>query len=110
MNHCNFSELTTVFLRLGLTAFGGPVAHIAMMRSEFVDKRRWLTNDEFLKLFAVTNLIPGPNSTEMAIHLGYKMRWCYWTHIGRSQFYSSSVNHRVQHRVGVRKVRRYTRT
>ena len=43
-----------------------------MMRSEFVDKRRWLTNDEFLELFAATNLIPGPNSTEIALHLGYK--------------------------------------
>jgi len=72
VKQCNFLELTAVFLRLGLTAFGGPLAHIAMMRNEFVDKRRWLTNDEFLELIAATNLIPGPNSTEMAIHLGYK--------------------------------------
>ena len=65
-------ELTGLFLRLGLTAFGGPAAHIAMMRDEVVERRRWLTDSEFLDLLAATNLIPGPNSTEMAIHLGYR--------------------------------------
>ena len=62
--------ITLLFLRLGLTAFGGPAAHIAMMRHEFVTRRRWLTDRRFLDLLGVTNLIPGPNSTEMAIHLG----------------------------------------
>ncbi len=65
-------ELATLFLRLGVTAFGGPAAHIAMMRDEVVERRQWLTDAEFLDLLAATNLIPGPNSTEMAIHLGYK--------------------------------------
>ena len=65
-------ELAGLFLRLGITAFGGPAAHIAMMRDEVVERRRWLTDAEFLDLLAATNLIPGPNSTEMAIHLGYK--------------------------------------
>ncbi len=65
-------ELATLFLRLGVTAFGGPAAHIAMMRDEVVDRRRWLTDKEFLDLVAATNLIPGPNSTELAIHLGYR--------------------------------------
>ena len=65
-------ELATLFLRLGVTAFGGPAAHIAMMRDEVVDRRKWLTDAEFLDLLAATNLIPGPNSTEMAIHLGYR--------------------------------------
>ena len=64
--------LATLFLRLGVIAFGGPAAHIAMMRDEVVDRRRWLTDREFLDLVAATNLIPGPNSTEMAIHLGYR--------------------------------------
>lgn len=61
----------TLFLRMGLTAFGGPAAHIAMFRDEVVSRRKWLSDSEFLDLLAATNLIPGPNSTEMAIHLGY---------------------------------------
>ena len=65
-------ELAALFLRLGITAFGGPAAHIAMMRDEVVDRRRWLSDKEFLDLVAATNLIPGPNSTELAIHLGYR--------------------------------------
>ena len=65
-------ELAVLFLRLGVTAFGGPAAHIAMMRDEVVDRRRWLSDKEFLDLVAATNLIPGPNSTELAIHLGYR--------------------------------------
>jgi len=63
-------ELALLFLRLGVTAFGGPVAHIAMMEDEVVRRRGWLTHAEFLDLLGVTNLIPGPNSTEMAIHIG----------------------------------------
>ena len=65
-------ELAGLFLRLGVTAFGGPAAHIAMMRDEVVERRRWLTDNEFLDLLGATMLIPGPNSTEMAIHLGYR--------------------------------------
>ena len=68
----SLAELATLFLRLGVTAFGGPAAHVAMMRDEVVDRRKWLTDAEFLDLLAATNLIPGPNSTEMAIHLGYR--------------------------------------
>lgn len=66
------TELSRLFLRLGLTAFGGPAAHIAMMRQEVVERHRWLTDREFLDLLAATNLIPGPNSTEMAIHVGFR--------------------------------------
>ena len=65
-------ELAALFLRLGITAFGGPAAHIAMMRTEVVERLKWLSDREFLDLLAATNLIPGPNSTEMAIHLGYR--------------------------------------
>ncbi|MDR7486186.1 MAG: chromate efflux transporter [Armatimonadota bacterium] len=65
-------EVITLFFRLGCTAFGGPAAHIAMMRDEVVRRRRWLTDQEFLDLVGATNLIPGPNSTEMAIHVGYR--------------------------------------
>ncbi len=67
----SLGEVAAVFLRLGLTAFGGPAAHIAMMRRELVERRRWLTDDAFLDLLAVANLLPGPSSTEMAIFLGY---------------------------------------
>ncbi len=63
-------ELAGVFLKLGVTAYGGPAAHIAMMQQEAVDRRRWLSQQSFLDLIGATNLIPGPNSTEMAIHLG----------------------------------------
>jgi chromate transporter len=66
----NLTELAGLFLKLGFTAFGGPAAHIAMMHDEVVERRKWLQDDEFLDLIGATNLIPGPNSTEMAIHLG----------------------------------------
>lgn len=66
-------EVALLFLRLGVTAFGGPAAHIAMMEDEVVRRRRWLSGQEFLDLVGATNLIPGPNSTELAIHIGYRM-------------------------------------
>ncbi|CAM4438046.1 chromate efflux transporter [Corallococcus exiguus] len=68
----SLGEVARVFLRLGLTAFGGPAAHIAMMEDELVRRRRWLPREEFLDLLGATNLIPGPNSTELAIHLGHR--------------------------------------
>lgn len=63
-------ELARLFLKLGFLAFGGPAAHVAMMREEVVTRRRWMDDQEFLDLVGATNLIPGPNSTELAIHLG----------------------------------------
>jgi chromate transporter len=63
-------ELAVLFLRLGTTAMGGPAAHIAMMEDEVVRRRRWMTHERFLDMLGVCNLIPGPNSTEMAIHIG----------------------------------------
>jgi chromate transporter len=65
-------ELALAFLRLGTTAFGGPVAHIAMMEQEFVRRRAWLSREEFLDLVGAAVLIPGPSSTELAIYLGYR--------------------------------------
>jgi chromate transporter len=64
-------ELAQVFFKLGIIGFGGPAAHIAMMEDEVVKRRGWLTREHFLDLIGATNLIPGPNSTEMAIHVGY---------------------------------------
>ena len=64
-------EVARVFLGLGLIGFGGPAAHIALMEDEVVRRRRWLRREEFLDLLGATNLIPGPNSTEMAIHVGF---------------------------------------
>ncbi|QEI42903.1 putative chromate transport protein [Dolichospermum sp. UHCC 0315A] len=74
MNNLSFNRLTQVaklFLKLGIIGFGGPVAHIAMIEDEVVKRRQWLTQEHFLDLLGVTNLIPGPNSTEIAIHIGY---------------------------------------
>ncbi len=65
-------ELAAVFAKLGATAFGGPAAHIALMEAEVVRRRAWLRREEFLDLLGATNLIPGPNSTEMAIHVGHR--------------------------------------
>ena len=65
-------EVARVFLRLGLTTFGGPAAHIAAMEDEFVQRRGWVTRGEFVDLVSAANLVPGPNSTELAIHLGFR--------------------------------------
>jgi len=64
-------EVALLFLRLGAVAFGGPAAHIAMFRDEVVTRRKWISNQHFLDLLGATNLIPGPNSSEMALHVGY---------------------------------------
>lgn len=65
-------ELALLFLKLGTIAFGGPAAHIAMMEDEVVRRRKWLSREKFLDLLGATNLIPGPNSTELAIHIGHQ--------------------------------------
>jgi len=67
-------ELALVFLQLGTTAFGGPAAHIAMMENEFVRKRGWISQSEFLDRLAAASLIPGPSSTEVAIFIGHSKR------------------------------------
>lgn len=64
-------DLARLFLKLGFTAFGGPAAHIAMMRQEVVGKRGWMDEQRFLDLLGAVNLIPGPNSTELALHIGH---------------------------------------
>ncbi len=66
------AELATLFFRLGLVAFGGPAAHVAMMDDEVVKRRQWMSRESLLDLIGVTNLLPGPNSTELAIHIGYE--------------------------------------
>lgn len=66
----NLKEIARLFLKLGIIGFGGPAVHIAMMKDEVVTKKKWMTEDYFLDLVGATNLIPGPNSTEMAIHIG----------------------------------------
>src|SRR5438132_11908205 len=60
-----------LFFKLGVIGFGGPAAHVALMREEVVTRRKWVSDERFLDLLGMTNLIPGPNSTEMAMHLGY---------------------------------------
>lgn len=70
-NKADLRELAKLFLKLGITAFGGPAAHIAMMQKEVVQKRGWMDEQRFLDLVGAVNLIPGPNSTELAIHIGH---------------------------------------
>ena len=65
-------EVAALFLKLGVIGFGGPAAHIAIMHDEVVQRRNWMSDQEFLDLVGATNLIPGPNSTEMAIHIGFQ--------------------------------------
>jgi chromate transporter len=68
----SLKDIAKLFLKLGIIGFGGPAVHIAMMQDEVVIKRKWLSETHFLDLLGATNLIPGPNSTEMAIHIGYE--------------------------------------
>jgi chromate transporter len=70
--HDRLKELARVFFKLGTIAFGGPAAHIAMMDDEIVKRRHWFEREKLLDLMGVTNLLPGPNSTELAIHIGYE--------------------------------------
>ncbi|MDH5590373.1 MAG: chromate transporter, partial [Gemmatimonadota bacterium] len=70
----SLAELVGTFLKISLTAFGGPNAHLALMLDEVVERKRWLTRERFLELVAVTNLLPGPNSSEVVIHIGYTQR------------------------------------
>jgi chromate transporter len=67
-------ELLRVYLKISLLGFGGPNAHLALMLDEVVERRRWITREHFLQLVGVTNLLPGPNSSEVAIHIGYTQR------------------------------------
>jgi chromate transporter len=71
-SNTDLKDIAKLFLKLGVIGFGGPAAHIAMMQEEVVIKRKWLTEQHFLDLIGATNLIPGPNSTEMAIHIGHE--------------------------------------
>ena len=71
-NSSSLKELAKLFIKLGTIGFGGPAAHIAMMQDEIVKKRKWMDEQHFLDLIGATNLIPGPNSTEMAIHVGHE--------------------------------------
>jgi len=68
----SLKEIAQLFFKLGLIAFGGPASHVAMMEDEVVKKRKWMTQEHFLDLMGATNLIPGPNSTEMTMHCGHE--------------------------------------
>ena len=72
MNSKRLLEVVQVFFKLGCISFGGPAAHVAMMDEEIVQKRKWISREHFLDLMGATNLIPGPNSTEMTMHCGYE--------------------------------------
>ena len=72
MKNSGLKEVALVFFKMGLVAFGGPAAHIAMMEDEIIKKRKWMSREKFLDLVGATNLIPGPNSTEMTMHCGFE--------------------------------------
>jgi len=72
MKENGLKEIAAVFLKLGIIGFGGPAVHIAMMEEEIVRKRQWISHEHFIDLIGATNLIPGPNSTEMALHCGHE--------------------------------------
>ena len=74
IREASLGEIALVFLKLGTIAFGGPAAHLAMMEEEFVRRRQWITQAEFLDRLATANLIPGPSSTEVAIFVGQLKR------------------------------------
>src|SRR5215467_705686 len=67
-----FRQIALPFLRLGTIAFGGPAAHIAMMEEEFVRRRAWVSSADFLDMLGASSIVPGPSSTEMAIHIGHQ--------------------------------------
>lgn len=69
----SLGQVAAVFLKIGLIGFGGPAAHVALMRREIVERRRWVDEERFLRMFAACNIIPGPTSTELALYLGYDL-------------------------------------
>ncbi len=101
----SLKELALFFLRLGVTAFGGPAAHIAMMEDELVRRRKWLSREKFLDLLGASSLIPGPSSSELAIHIGYLRARMGWIGAGRRVLYFSGGDSGWNHRVGVRALR-----
>ena len=98
-------DTAALFLRLGTTAFGGPAAHIAMMEDEVVRRRRWLSHQQFLDYVAATNFIPGPNSTELAIHIGTRAA-AGGSHRRRRVLHPAGGADRRRHRLGLRSLRR----
>src|SRR2546422_4617204 len=98
-------EVAAVFLKLGVIGFGGPAAHIALMRDEVVRRRKWVSDDRFLDLLGATNLIPGPNSTEMAIHLGYARAGWPGLVVGGRAVHPAGDGHRAAVGVGLRALR-----
>ena len=84
-------EISLLFLKLGSISFGGPAAHIAMMEDEVVRKRGWMSHQHFLDLVGATNLIPGPNSTEMTMHCGYEQRGWKGLFVAGASFIAPAV-------------------
>lgn len=82
LKHASLTELFLYFFKLSWTAFGGPLAYISMMEDDCVEKRKWIGKEEFAEMLGVTNMLPGPNAAEMAIHIGYVKGGC-WRNIKR---------------------------
>ncbi len=103
----SLKELALFFLRLGVTAFGGPAAHIAIMEDELVRRRKWLSREKFLDLLGASSLIPGPSSSELAIHIGYLRGRLGGVADRRRLLYFSRGNPGGNHCLGVRALRTF---
>src|SRR5260221_2815519 len=90
MPRASLADLAKLFVRLSLTSFGGPIAHIALMEQEVVGRRKWLTREHYLDLVAAANLIPGPSSTETVIHVGYSQQGIYGAIVAGASFITPS--------------------
>ena len=95
-------ELARIFIRLGLTSFGGPAAHVALLRDEFVRRRGWLDDAAYLDLVGAANLIPGPTSTEVAMHVGHRRAGLARAARGRARVHPAGRPHRRRPRLALR--------
>lgn len=104
------SDIAKLFVKLGVIGFGGPAVHIAMMEEEVVRKKKWMSHTHFLDLVGATNLIPGPNSTEMTMHIGHERAGWRGLILAGCCFISSCSNYNLHFCLDLSTVRAFTRS